>query len=263
MSTPELAVAGRMAGADFLKLRKRRGIVIWALVLTTAPVLVYFLVRAGQHSSNPSEHPVAGGLPGYADALRIVALFFGPLAAILIGTEAGLGDSAAGVFRDLVATGRSRLTLFATRVPAALALTWLVALAGYAVVAAGTYAFASHAPTPGGALMVNGLAFTILSTGVVCVVAVGFAALTASRAAALTVLIGWHLVASPVLAGISSLGNVRKLILSQGVAHFSPVHLGTRAESVTMAQGTAIAVMAVWIAVFLALGAWRTNTMDA
>ena len=51
------------------------------------------------------------------------------------------------------------------------------------------------------ATMLNGAAFTALSTGVICVVAAGLAALTASRPASLTVLIGWHLVASPILGG--------------------------------------------------------------
>jgi hypothetical protein len=45
------------------------------------------------------------------DALRLVGAIFGPLAAILIGAEAGAGDVAVGVFRDLVATGRSWLVL--------------------------------------------------------------------------------------------------------------------------------------------------------
>ena len=31
----------------------------------------------------------------------------------------------------------------------------------------------------------------------------------------------------------------------------------------TMAQGTALVVVLAWLAVFLALGAWRTRTMDA
>ncbi len=42
----------------------------------------------------------------------------------MIGIDAGAGDLSAGVFRDLVVTGRSRLALFASRVPAALALCW-------------------------------------------------------------------------------------------------------------------------------------------
>jgi ABC-type transport system involved in multi-copper enzyme maturation permease subunit len=186
----------------------------------------------------------------------------------MIGVEAGAGDLAAGVFRDLVVTGRSRLALFASRVPAALGLCWLVVLLAYAVMLIGTYALASGTPTPGGALAVNGLLFTLLSTGVVCVVAVGFSSLSGSRPAALTVLIGWQLIASRILENIESLGSSRKLILSQAVAHFSPISLndghGPRGgATVTMSTGMAVIVVLVWIAVFVALGAWRTRTTDA
>jgi ABC-type transport system involved in multi-copper enzyme maturation permease subunit len=257
------AIAARMTAADLLKLRKRKGTLIWVLVLALLPLIVLFSVKAIQHSSTPAREPPAGGTPGYIDGLRLLALFFGPLAAILIGVEAGAGDAAAGVFRDLVVTGRSRAALFATRVPAALAVCWLVTLAGYALVLLGTFVFAATLPTPDGALILNGLGFTLLATGVVCVVAVGFASLTASKPAAITVLIAWQLVASPLIANISSLGGARDGVLTQAIAHFSPVHVGGgRGETVTMAQGTALLVLAAWLGVFLALGAWRTRTMD-
>jgi len=261
-------IAIRMVGADFLKLRKKRGTLIWALVLAVAPLLIYFIVRGVQHASSPAEHSPAGGLSSFEDAMPVLAVFFGPLAAIMIGTDAGAGDIAAGVFRDLVVTGRSRLALFAARVPAALGLCWLVILAAYAVMLIGTYALAGGTPTPGGALAVNGLLFTLFSTGIVCVVAVGFSSLTGSRPAALTVLIGWQLIASRILENIESLGSSRKLILSQAVAHFSPVSLGEHhgprgGATVTMSTGTAVIVALAWIVIFLALGAWRTRTMDA
>jgi ABC-type transport system involved in multi-copper enzyme maturation permease subunit len=264
--SPTLAL--RMVGADFLKLRKKRSTLVWALVLAVAPLAIYFIVKTAQHSSSPAEHSPAGGIHGYEDAMPVVALFFGPLAAIMIGTDGGAGDLAAGVFRDLVVTGRSRVALFAARVPAALGLCWLVMLVAYAVLALGTYALASGTPTPGGALMINGLLFTLFSTGIVCVIAVGFAALTGSRPAALTVLIGWQLIASRILENIESLGSSRKLILSQAVAHFSPIALGEHhgprgGATVTMSTGTAVIVALGWIVVFLALGAWRTRTMDA
>lgn len=257
------AIGVRMARADLLKLRKKPGTVIWSFVLALLPLVIFFVVRAAQHASDPAAHGPAGGTEGFIDALRIAAAFFGPLAAIMIGVEAGTGDTAAGVFRDLVVTGRSRVWLFATRVPAALLLTWAVAAVAYALVAIGTFTLASGQPTPDAATMLNGLGFTALSTGVICVVAVGFAALTASRPAALTALIGWHLVASPLLGSISSLGSSRKLILDQAIGHFSPVHLGGHDNVVGMGQGIALAVMAVWLLVFLGLGAWRTRTMDS
>jgi hypothetical protein len=263
---PTIAIA--MVGADFLKLRKKRGTLIWALVLTLAPLLIFFIVKAVQHSSSPAEHSPAGGIGGYQDALRVLAFFFGPLAAIMIGTDGGAGDLAAGVFRDLVVTGRSRLALFGARIPAAVGLTWLVVLAGYALTLIGTYALSSGTPTPGGALVVNGLLFTLFSTGVICVVAVGFASLTGSRPAALTVLIGWQLIASRILENIESLGSSRELILSQAIAHFSPISLndghGPRGgQVVTMSAGAAVAVTLAWIVIFAGLGAWRTRTMDA
>jgi ABC-type transport system involved in multi-copper enzyme maturation permease subunit len=262
------AIAIRMVGADFLKLRKKRGTLTWALVLAVAPLVIYFIVKAVQHSSSPAEHSPAGGIGGYEDAMPVLALFFGPLAAIMIGTDGGAGDIAAGVFRDLVVTGRSRVALFAARVPAALGLTWLVVLVAYAVMVVGIYALASGTPTPSGALVINGLLFTLFATGILCVVAVGFSSLTGSRPAALTVLIGWQLVASRILENIESLGSSRELILSQAVAHFSPIalsgHHGPRGgATVTMSTGMAVIVALGWIVVFLALGAWRTRTMDA
>jgi len=113
--------------------------------------------------------------------------------------------------------------------------------------------------------MLDGFGFSLLSTGVICAIAVGLGAMTASRPATLTALIGWQLIASPILANVSSLGNSRKLILSQATLQFSPIKLtgGHGAQVVSMATGTALAVLAVWLIVFLALGAWRTRTMDA
>lgn len=270
MTAATATIAARMTGADFLKMRKRKVTVIWALLLTLLPLLLYFIIAAAQHSSNSHEHGPAGGLTGFQDSLRVVALFFGPLAAILIGTDAGAGDFSAGVFRDLVVTGRSRLALFATRVPSALGLTWLIVIFGYALGVLGTFVFADGSPTPNAATIANGFGFTLLSTGMICVVAVGLSSLTTSRPGTLVALIGWQLIASPILTNISSLGSSRKLVLREAIAHFSPVgldngggHGPARGGAVTMGSSTAVIVMVGWLVVFLALGAWRTRTMDA
>jgi len=259
------AVALRMTGADVLKLRKKRGTLIWALVLALAPIVIFFLVTAIQHSSNPVKYGPAGGSANFKDGLRVIVTFFGPLAAILIGVEAGTGDASAGVFRDLVVTGRSRLALFASRVPAALAVCWSVILLSYALLLLGTFVFAGGLPTPDSALTLNGLGFALLATGVLCVIAVGFASLTTSKPGAIIALIAWQVVASPLLASIGSLGSARKAILSQAIAHFSPVEVerGGHGAEVTMSSGLALVVLVIWLVVFLALGAWRTRSMDA
>lgn len=257
------AIGWRMFGADFLKLRKKRGMIVWALVLAFAPLIIVFAVKAIQHSSNSIKYEPAGGTTAFSDGLRFMALFFWPLAAILIGVEAGTGDASAGVFRDLVVTGRSRLALFASRVPAALAVCWAVILGAYLLLVLAAFVFASGLPTPDTALLLNGVGFALLGTGVLCVVAVGFASLTTSKPGAIIALIAWQIVASPLIASIGSLGSARDAVLSQALVHFIPVHVGDRGASVTMGQGTALLVLAVWLAAFLALGAWRTRTMDA
>ena len=155
-------IAAQMTGADILKLRKKRGILTWSLVLALGPILIYFVAAVIEHATNPGKYGPAGGAQNFSDGLRVIALFFGPLAALLIGVEAGTGDASAGVFRDLVVTGRSRLALFATRVPAALAVTVAMMLGAYALLLIGTFAFASGLATPGGSLILNGLGFTLL-----------------------------------------------------------------------------------------------------
>jgi len=256
-------VAAQMFGADFLKLRKKRGILIWSLVLAIAPILIFFLVTVIQHSSDPHRYGPAGGTHNFSEGLSVLALGFGPLAALLIGVEAGTGDASAGVFRELVVTGRSRLALFASRVPAALAMCCIVIGLAFVVLLLGAVAFSGNLPTPDGSLVVNCLGFALLATGMVCVVAVGFASLTTSKPGAIIALIAWQIVASPLIAHVSSLGGARRGLLSQAIAHFSPVNVeGGHGATVTMSGGLAFIVLILWLVVFFALGAWRTRTMD-
>ncbi len=257
------AIALRMTGADFLKLRKKRSTLIWALVLALVPIAIFYTVNAVEHASNSSHEP-AGGIGSFHDGLRLLGgPFFGPLVAILIGVEAGTTDVADGVFRDLVVTGRSRLALFATRVPAALALCWMVITAAYVLILLGTFVFASNLPTPSGTLILEGFAFVLLATGVLCAVAVGFSSLVTSKPGAIIALIAWQVIASPLISSISSLGSGRDFVLTQAIAHFAPAGIrDNRGTEVVMAGGTAVIVLLAWLAVFLALGAWRTRTMD-
>jgi ABC-type transport system involved in multi-copper enzyme maturation permease subunit len=256
-------IVAQMTGADVLKLRKKRGTLIWALVLALAPVIIYFVAAIIQHSSDPQHYGPAGGVSNFSDGLRVLGVLFGPLAALLIGVEAGTGDASAGVFRDLVVTGRSRVVLFGSRLPAALIVSFAVMLPAYAVLLLGTFAFASNLPTPDGSLILNGLGFLLLATGMMCVLAVGFAALVNSKPGAIIALIAWLVVASPLLAAIKSLGSSRDALMSQAIVHFSPVHLSDRGANITMSGATALLVLVLWLVVFLGLGARRTHTMDA
>ena len=253
-------VAAQMIGADILKVRKRRGTVAWALLLALASQVVFFGVHQLTKGSGPGSQP-AGGLDGFRHGLDLLSFFAAPLAAVLIGTEAGAGDSTAGVFRDLVVTGRSRLALFATRVPAALALVLPLTSAGFGLVCLGTFALAEGGPTPDASTLLWGWLFALLANGLLCVVAVGLSTLLDSKPATITALIGWQLVLSPIVVGINSLGSVREVLLDAPLLHIDP--FGGHDVKVGMSLAAIVATLALWPLIATALGAWRARTMDA
>jgi hypothetical protein len=257
-----LTTARRMIGADFLKVSRRAATVGWALVLAFVPLIIYFLVAALQHSSNPVNNPPAGGVRGYGDVMRILTLFVGPLAAVMVGVQAGVGDSAAGVFRDLVVTGRSRLALFASRVPAGLLVALPIITLAYGLSVAGVFIFASGDPTPSASAIGWGYGYALLADGMLCVIAVGIAALLDSRPAAITTLVGWQLVVSPVLVRVSSLGSFRESFLDAPMANIDPAPVPDRFH-VPMSTGAIVLTIVLWAVVPLALGAWRTARLEA
>lgn len=260
MNSTSMTVARQMVAGEFLKLRKKRSLVAWALLLSLGSVVIYFAWAGIQHASDPTKAP-AGGLSGFRDALRGIGIYVGPLAAVLIGAEAGAGDSATGVFRDLVVTGRSRLSLFAARVPGALMLALPLTAAAYGLGVAGTFLLAGGTPTPDASTVLQGLGWALLVNGVVCVVALGLASLTNSRPATITVLIGLELVVSPLLLRATALGSFRKVLLDNTVWHLSPLPINDAAVAESLF--VAVLVMALWVAVAAGLGAWRTARMDA
>ena len=142
-----------MVGAELLKLRRKHSVIAVAALLSLGIVVIYFGVLAIEHLSTPPANGPAGGLHHFDHATVLLSVFFGALMAILIGTEAGTTDTASGVFRDLVVTGRPRLWLFAVRVPAALIVTLTLGLPRSASSIAASFAFAGGLPTPSGSFV--------------------------------------------------------------------------------------------------------------
>lgn len=254
------AIAAQMIGADFLKVRKRRSTVVWSLLLVLVPLLLFFIVSAAQHGSNPAENGPAGGLRGYQDAVRILAVIFGPLAAILIGTDAGAGDAAAGVFRDLVVTGRSRWGLFFARVPGMLMFWIPLMVVAYAVAVAFDFAFAGGLSTPSTTAVVKDGLWVVFVTSIALCVSLGVSAVIGSRGISIGVLLAWELAATPLLLNISVLGVTRELLLESATRRIQPFFSEDAALGMSLAA--AILVLALWIVVPLAAGAWRTATRD-
>jgi hypothetical protein len=252
----------RLVSAEFLKLRKRRGLVISALALTVLPMIIGYAVLLSIHAANPGKHGPAGGLENLSGSMDILTVLSG-VAAILVGATLGAGDLGSGVFRELVVTGRSRLALFAARVPAGLALILPIVGVGYAVTATGSVVFAGSLDAPSASLLVGSAAWLGLVTGLSLILALGVSSLLGSRGTTIGIVLGWQIVAAPVLLEIGALGSLREGLLGAATERLEPAALFEGGTTVPMSLAAAALVIVAWTVVPLAVGAWRTCTRDA
>ncbi len=247
----------RLIRADALKLARRYGMLAISVALTTGIALLVFTVTAIQHSSNPLKHGPAGGLHNYQDAISFIGVMVFVVAAI-VGSTAGAQDLETGVFRDLAATGRSRLALFGSRISGALVIVGPIVLLVAAVAAIGSIALAGSLAAPDATAILSGT-LALLASGVLgVVVAVGLAAMVGSRGPVIAMLLAFELAISPLLSSIGFLGAARQAIPFNALTRIADMPH----PNISMALGTAIAVLLVWAAAAFAGGAWRTRTNE-
>jgi len=266
VARPRARTTWRLVSAEFLKIRKRRGLVALAVLLTVGAVVMAGAVLAVLHAADPAKYGPAGGLGNLGNATYLLSTL-GTVTAVLVGATMGAGDLQAGVFRDLVATGRSRLALFAARIPGGLALQWPLVTVSWIVAAAGSVLLAGSHPHPGLVVMVQGGAWVLLATTVVYLIALGLASLAGSRSATVGIVLAWQVAVTPLALGAAKLGVLREGLLTAALDRVIPAGLlpGARPDPVspTMSIAVAAVVIAAWAIIPLAAGAWRTKTRDA
>jgi ABC-type transport system involved in multi-copper enzyme maturation permease subunit len=248
----------RLLSAEILKLRRRRGLMLWCSLLTIGSVAITYGVLAALHAANPAGHGPAGGATNLQNMMWLL-ISLGSVAAAILGTTAGSQDVTAGVFRDLVVTGRSRRTLFRARFPGALALFAPMLAVAYGLAVGGAYAFAGDLAAP----TLHQVASYGLSAGLLGVVtlaaAVSLGAIVPARVAT-GVLIGWNAIIAGLLMSIPNLGQARDAIDIAAAAHFAPE---LYKNTVPMSAGTALVVLALWVGLALRAGVWWTKRLDA
>jgi hypothetical protein len=261
-------IARHMIAADILKLRRHLPTMVTAALLSAGIAILYFAFTGARHHGN------LAGPQTLSNGAALMGIYFGAFAAILIGAEAGTTDLDSGVFRDLVATGRSRIALFLVRIPAAIAVALAFTLSGFAVSVAAAYAYHGSAPAPSSGLALKFAAWVALATIVQTTLATSIASLTGSRPVTLTAVIGWNTIATGILYLASFLGPVRDLVLLIGLGDLFPgQQVGTRAHpgssialnnfKLPMPTATAGLVILAWAVIPAAVSAWRTRTRDA
>jgi hypothetical protein len=256
----------RMIGAEILKLRRHRATMLTAAVLSIGITVLYLLVIVSRGDGTISADKAL------SSGSALLALYFGSFAAMLIGTTAGTLDLTSGVFRDLVATGRSRTALFAVRIPAAVTVALAFNAVGFIVTVAG--ALACGGDMPGLGLCLRYATWVALATAVVAALSVGVASLTGSRSVTITAIIGWQTVAETLLFGAEFLGSLRQGLLSVALSKLRPgPAVGTHELPgssnalpglvLPMSATVALLVLLVWVVVPIVVGARRIQAQDA
>jgi ABC-type transport system involved in multi-copper enzyme maturation permease subunit len=246
----------RLIRAEVLKLRRRRGMLAIVAGITLGVVALAFGVSAIQHAGNPAKYGPGGGAASFKDAINVVVLLT-IVAGAIVGSTAGAQDIESGVFRDLAATGRSRIALFGARVTGAWAVVLPLAALSAAAIAGASVGLAGSLPAPTTAAIVAGTFGLLATAALSSAVAVGLSALIGSRGPVIAIVLAFNLAIAQMLVGISFLGDVRQAIPTVALARIAHAN-----ADVPTTLGVAIAVTAGWIAAAFAAGAWRTSTRE-
>jgi hypothetical protein len=248
----------RLVSAEVLKLRRRRGMLAIAGLLTLGLVIVVYTVMAIQHGSDPAHHGPAGGSKNYVDGLGVISTMALVVGAIVGGT-AGTQDIESGVFRDLAATGRSRLALFGARVTGAWAIVLPLLALTMTVMGGLSIALAGTAPAPHAGTLVAGTLSILAAVAVSTAMAVGLSALVGSRGPVIGTMLAFLLALQPLLIAIGFLGSLRDVIPAIDISRIGDVALP---HGIALGLAGAVAALVAWGAAALALGAWKTVSRE-
>ena len=251
----------RLVRAEVLKLRRRYGLMAFAALLTVVPMLIGYSVTIFLHATDAANHGPGGGIDNLAGSLDVLQTL-GSVAALLIGATLGAGDLGAGVFRELVVTGRSRIALYTARIPAGIAILMAFLTAAFLITAIGSVAFAGSLPSPSIPLLVRCFGWLALSTITSLAVGIGVASLIGSRSTSIGILLAWQLGLAQLLLAFSFLGITRDALLPAATARLAPAALNLD-PPVTISLAAAALTITIWTITTLALGGWRTATRDA
>jgi hypothetical protein len=116
---------------------------------------------------------------------------------------------------------------------------------------------------PSGTLLLQSAGWLALSTAVAMVLALGVASLVGSRGTSIGILLGWWIVAMPILQAMGLLGSLRQGFVGTAIDRLGPEALVPSEPAVSMSLLVAIVVLFGWAAIPLGVGAWRTATRDA
>ena len=212
-------------------------------------VVALFVFGSSPPTSAPGSSSTSRG--DFETATGILTLI-AAVAGAIIGATAGGADIESGVFRDLVATGRSRTALFFSRVPAA----WILTLGMLAVAVVASPRCSRR--RPGGRDRARRARSVLVSGALTAAVCVGLAALTGTRGPVMGIALAFQLGVAPLLAQLDVLGDARLAIPAVAISRLD----GAEGIVASLPLLGAIGIILAWAAAGLGGGLWRTRTQE-
>ena len=267
-----------MIGAKFLELRRRRVLMAVTAAFTVGTPVIFYGIREIYHLSDPARYGPAGA-DAFANVVTLMAEL-GFIVAVMLGATAGTSDLTDGMFRHLVITGRSRLALYLTRIPAGLSILLSLAAVGLTVAALATAFLGGSEPASAVAALPGDLArsglWLELDLVIGFTVGLGLGSLMGQRTVPVVLLTVWQIIITPALANhvLPHLINAQRIVVGVAMDQLKPAVLagGVTVGPTGGIQPVALppmptwamaAVIAGWILGWLAIGAWKMATRDA
>ncbi len=255
----------RLVGADLLKLRKSPSLNVVTAFLTIGSIVITVAIMETLHLANPAKHGPVGGVPDLGHFAALVGLL-GAVAAAIVGARVGAGDIDAGVYRDLVVSGRSRLSLYLSRFAGGAAFLLPFVAVAYTIAAVSSVALAGSNAAPHTRVLVLTGLWAVLDVMFYFVLSVAISVLFGSASYAIGVVLALRLAVMPVVVSISALGIFRELMPVAAIESITPAALGNAPRmgpDIPMSIGAVAAVHVIWAALAVAFAGWRDVTRDA
>ncbi len=265
-----------LTSARLMELKKRVGLMIAVGLLTIGIILLIYGITEILHASNPNMHQSAGGEFRFA-RLSSIASPIWSVAAVLVGAAVGVSDLAAGTYRHLVITGKSKWIIYITRISAGLAILISFTLFAFAIqsIVATTMTSTNIQYFPNSPNSIGPSFHTIIDFGSWLLIQIilafslslGLSSLIGSRSTTIAILIAFQIIGIPILSQVSIWGWIKDSIGGVVLNSMQPQIQGLQniqlATGVEISHGFRYLIVLAWIVVPIFIGALVYNKRDA
>ncbi|HYF26438.1 MAG TPA: ABC transporter permease subunit [Baekduia sp.] len=244
-----------LVAADLLKLRRRRGLWLTALLLPAVLMTVIFLLSATEVIETDGGHTFV------KDGAAALA-FLGPILAVLIGARVGSDEHAAGTLRYQLLTGVPRERLYLSKLAALAVACLLLTLTGAAAVLVFGIVLP---PAPGDGLeamdVVDAVWNPLLPTFAYGAIAFGVGSLMRSTGPAIAVALVLNLVGLDMLTLLVLIDDwFRHLVLDVGIDRLTLNAIDDPEDRVSVVAGAIITIL--WTGGFVLAGWLRLRRLE-